>query len=142
MNNFIKFKTDYFLLGCSPLPIYHITHFWVGTKNYIALGGVRFERINDYNIALCIHEYNEIKVKTYFANNHYTDISDMTYYYNGKNDTMLVSACEHQTITIWNIHRKECVNEFQGKSYIWGKINSIDTYFDDYNNSRRIIFGI
>ena len=36
----------------------------------------------------------------------------MTYYYNDKNDTVFVSACENQTITLWNINTREYLNGF------------------------------
>ena len=65
----------------------------------------------------------------------------MTYYCDNQNETVLVSACEQQKITLWNVNRKECSNEYFGEYYIWGKITSIDTYYDNYDDSRRIIFG-
>ena len=63
-------------------------------------GGRRFERRNSYNIALCVHEHNKIKVELYLKNKYYANISDMIYYYNGKNESVLVSDLEHQTITL------------------------------------------
>ena len=116
IRNFIDVRPDYFLFGCSPLPIHRVTHFRVSKKNYIALGGGRFEggRRNEYMIALCVYEHDTIKVESYLKNKHCADISDMTYYYNDKNDTVLISACENQTITLWNINTRDCSNGFQG----------------------------
>ena len=113
MHNFIDVRLDYFLFGCSHLPIHCVTHFRVSTKNYIVLGGRRFGgRRNEYMIELCIYEHDTIKVESYLKNKHYADISDMTYYYNDKNDTVLISACENQTITLWNINTRDCSNGF------------------------------
>ena len=44
------------------MPIHLVINFQVSTKNYITLRGRKFERRNGYNIALCLHEHNEIKV--------------------------------------------------------------------------------
>ena len=140
-HNFIAVRHERLPYSCPPLPIYCITHFRVGTKKLIALGDGRFERTNEYKIVLCDYEHDTIQIVTYLKNKHCANISDMTYYYNDKNETVLISACENQTIILWNINTRDCSNGFQGEPFAWGKITSIDTYFDNYNNSRRIIFG-
>ena len=141
MHNFINIRPGLFPESCPPLPIHRVIHFQVGTIKYIALGGGRFGRRNEHTIALCVYENHKIIVRSWLKNKHFGNITDMTYYCDNQNETVLVSACEQQKITLWNINRKECSNEYFGEYYIWGKITSIDTYYDNYDDSRRIIFG-
>ena len=108
MRNFIEVRHETLPYILPPLPIHRVTHFQVGTKNLIALGGGKFERTNEYKIALCDYEHDTIQIVTYLKNKHCANISDMTYYYNDKNETVLISVCENQTITLWNINTRDC----------------------------------
>ena len=111
--NFIEVRHEILSYTLPPLPINRVKHFRVGTKKLIALGGGRFERSNEgYKIALCNYEHDTIQIVTYLKNKHCANISDMTYYYNDKNETVLISACENQTITLWNINTRDCSNGF------------------------------
>ena len=82
------------------MPIYCGTHFCVGTKNYIILGGRNFHKDKANNIALYVYKHDEIKVESYINKLHFADITDITYYYNDKNKKVLVSTCENQTIIL------------------------------------------
>ena len=77
------------------MPIYCWTYFYVGTKNYIILGGRNFYERNANNIALWMYKHNDIKIELYLKKGHVADIIDIIYYYNDTNETVLVSACEN-----------------------------------------------
>ena len=118
MRNLIHIRPELFPDSSPPLPIHRVIHFQVGTIKYIALGGGRFRRRNKHTIALCVYENDKIIVQSYLKNKHFGNITVMTYYCNNQNETVLVSACEQQKITLWNINRKECSNEYFGEYYI------------------------
>ena len=100
MRNLIHIITSSIPDSSPPLPIHCVIHFQVGTIKYIALAGGRFGRRNEHTIALCVYENDKINVQTFLKNKHIGNIIDMTYYYNDQNDIVLVSACEHQKITL------------------------------------------
>lgn len=77
------------------MPIYCGTHFCIGTKNYNTLGGRKFYEDKANNIVLYVYEHDEIKVKLYLNKLYVPNITNITYYYNNKNETVLVSACEN-----------------------------------------------